>query len=238
MYYLLQVDTSEIFDVQTILFGEENWKFIFQVMVRSVIMFLVSLTTLRLLGKRGIKQGVFEVVVIITLGSAAGDAMFYSKVGLVPAILVFIMIILLYKLTNYLVAQNKFFQSIIEGHPLRLVEDGKFYYPVIKNQTLAQDEYLPDLRLKGVTQMGQVNHAFIEASGEISIVFFKDNEVRYGMPTLPGPYDKKLERIIKPAIYSCVYCANTEELEPVIKKLCNICRHSSWVMASNERRIT
>lgn len=134
MYYLLQVDTSEIFDVQTILFGEENWKFIFQVMVRSVIMFLVSLTTLRLLGKRGIKQGVFEVVVIITLGSAAGDAMFYSNVGLVPAILVFIMIILLYKLTNYLVAQNKFFQSIIEGHP-QACRRWKILLSCDKNQT-------------------------------------------------------------------------------------------------------
>ena len=236
MFYLLQA-SDEIFPLKTMLFGEESWTFIWQVMVRSVIMFIVSLTTLRLLGKRGIKQGVFEVVVIITLGSAAGDAMFYSKVGLVPAVLVFVMIILMYKVTNYLVAQSRYFQKIIEGHPIRLVEDGQFYYPVIKSQSMAQDEYLPDLRLKGITQMGQVSHAFIEASGEISIVYFEDNEVKYGMPTLPGPYDKRIKTIIKKGIYACVYCSNIEDLEPVKKKLCPVCKHSNWVVASNEKRV-
>jgi len=40
-------------------------------------------------------QGVFKVALIIALGSAAGDAMFYCKVGLLPAILVFSVIIIL-----------------------------------------------------------------------------------------------------------------------------------------------
>jgi len=220
-----------------LLFGEEHWRFLFEVLFRSVIMFIVSLATLRILGKRGIKQGVFEVVVIITLGSAAGDAMFYSKVGLIPAILVFVMIILLYKLTNYLVAQNKWFQFIIEGHPIRLIEEGRFYYDEIKKQTMAQDEYLPDLRVNGITQMGQVKHAFIEASGEISLVYYPDEEVKYGLPILPGPYDEKHEEIIMTDIYACSYCGNTEELKPSPKTMCEICRNTIWVKANNERRI-
>jgi len=228
---------SDVFNWEILLFGEEHWKFAFEVLFRSVIMFVVSLATLRILGKRGIKQGVFEVVVIITLGSAAGDAMFYSKVGLIPAIIVFVMIILLYKLTNYLVAQNKFFQLIIEGHPIRLIEGGRFYYNEIKKQTMAQDEYLPDLRVNGVTQMGQLKHAFIEASGMISIVYYRDEEVKYGLPILPGPYDEKLTEIINPGIYACTFCGNTEELKPAIRSCCSICEKTTWVKANNEKRI-
>ena len=235
--YLLNGTASDVFNWKVLLFGEEHWKFAFEVLFRAFIMFAVSLATLRILGKRGIKQGVFEVVVIITLGSAAGDAMFYSKVGLIPAILVFVMIILLYKLTNYLVAQNKWFQIIIEGHPIRLVEGGRFYYNEIKRQTMAQDEYLPDLRIHGVTQMGQVKYAFIEASGEISLVFYPDNEVKFGLPILPGPYDQKCEEIPERGIYSCTYCANTEELEPSIKSVCRVCSRTIWVKANNEKRI-
>jgi uncharacterized membrane protein YcaP (DUF421 family) len=235
--YLLNGAASDVFNWKVLLFGEEHWKFAFEVLFRSVIMFAVSLATLRILGKRGIKQGVFEVVVIITLGSAAGDAMFYSKVGLIPAVLVFIMIILLYKLTNYLVAQNKWFQFIIEGHPIRLIEGGRFYYDEIKKQQMAQDEYLPDLRLKGITQMGQVKHAFIEASGEISLVYYSDQDVKYGLPILPGPYDNKQEQIVEPGIYSCLYCGNTEELKPARLVNCTTCSRTFWVKASNERRL-
>jgi uncharacterized membrane protein YcaP (DUF421 family) len=228
---------AELFNWHLFLFGEDDRYFVFEVMVRSVIMFLISMATMRVLGKRGIKQGVFEVVVIITLGSAAGDAMFYRKVGLVPASMVFVMIILLYKLTNYLVAQSPWVQGIIEGSPLRLVEEGQFYYAEINKQTMAQDEYLPDLRLHGVTQLGQVRHAFIEASGEVSVVFYRDDDVRYGLPILPEIYDSKRTTIVDPATYACVYCGNTENLEPVPVQACSICHHTRWVKASNERRV-
>lgn len=49
-------------------------------------MFTILLLTLKLAGKRGVKQlSIFETVIIIALGSAAGDPMFYEDVGIVPA---------------------------------------------------------------------------------------------------------------------------------------------------------
>jgi uncharacterized membrane protein YcaP (DUF421 family) len=74
--YLLQ--SQKPFDWQTLLLGEEDWSFLPEVLLRSVIMFLVAVISVRLIGKRGIMQGVFELVTIITLGSAAGDPMFYK----------------------------------------------------------------------------------------------------------------------------------------------------------------
>src|SRR5688572_32618740 len=113
-------------DWRMLLLGEEEWSFLPEVLLRSAIMFLAAIACVRLIGKRGIMQGVFEIVTIITLGSAAGDPMFYKKVGLLPALLVFIIIILMYKLTNWLMARNKQFEHLIEGHHLRLISNGKF----------------------------------------------------------------------------------------------------------------
>ena len=116
----------EAFDWRNLLLGEEEWSFLPEVLFRSAIMFIVAIVALRLIGKRGIMQGVFELVTIITLGSAAGDPMFYSKVGLLPAILVFVMIILMYRITNFFVAKNKSFEHLIEGRHERLVKDCRF----------------------------------------------------------------------------------------------------------------
>ena len=58
-------------DLRSLLLGEEEWSFLPEVLLRSAVMFTVSLIALRLIGRRGIMQGVFELVTIITLGSAA-----------------------------------------------------------------------------------------------------------------------------------------------------------------------
>lgn len=122
--YLLQ--TTKAFDWNTLLLGEEEWSFLPEVLLRSAIMFIVAIIALRLIGKRGIMQGVFELVTIITLGSAAGDPMFYKKVGLLPAILVFITIILMYRIINFFVAKFKLMEHLIEGRHVRLVKDSRF----------------------------------------------------------------------------------------------------------------
>ena len=64
--------------IEKILLGDEDWYFIPEIMFRTLLMYLVVLIGLRVLGKRGVKQlSIFELVVIISLGSAAGDPMFY-----------------------------------------------------------------------------------------------------------------------------------------------------------------
>ena len=74
--------------------SDQDFSFFFEILLRTPIMFLITLGVLRLTGKRGGQQlSIFEVVMIITLGSAAGDAMFYKEVGLLHAIAVFIILL-------------------------------------------------------------------------------------------------------------------------------------------------
>src|SRR6187431_103897 len=120
--YILQAGQS--FEWQKFLLGEEEWMFLPEVVFRSIIMFVVALTALRILGKRGVRQlSVFELVVIITLGSAAGDPMFYKDVGILPALGVFIVIVSLYYFVTYLVGKSKRFEHLIEGKPVCLIQD-------------------------------------------------------------------------------------------------------------------
>jgi hypothetical protein len=71
-----------VFDWHALLFGKENWTYLLQVVIKTIVMFFVVLVSLRLIGRRGIMQGIFPVLTIIMLGSSAGDPMLYSDVGL------------------------------------------------------------------------------------------------------------------------------------------------------------
>jgi uncharacterized membrane protein YcaP (DUF421 family) len=235
-FYLLQASG---FDWKELLLGGEDWNFLIEGAFRTFIMFTVIVISLRLLGKRGVKQlSVFELVVIIGLGSAAGDPMFYKDVGLLPAIIVFIMVISLYRFIMYLIGKSKKFEHIVEGSPVCLISEGKFSIDNFKKETLAQDEFFAELRMQGVMHLGQVQLGIIEITGNISLFFYPDEEVKYGLPILPALYDQRIQKIENETHFACSFCGYTEKLVPVNKHICPVCKRQEWVKAINKIRIT
>lgn len=229
---------ENIFEWERVLLNELPIEFLLEVIFRSAIMFIVLLLTLRLTGKRGVKQlSVFETVIIIALGSAAGDPMFYEDVGLIPAITVFTVIILLYRFVTFLVGKSKKFEEFIEGKTECLVVDGKFAIDTFKKESLAQDEFFTELRLKSVEHLGQVRNAYLETSGEVSIFFYKDEDVKYGLPILPQLFLQKNQSIPADGIYACTFCGQTESHQAGAAT-CKNCRKTEWVAAIKTLRIT
>lgn len=234
--YLLQASTG--FTWKELLLGSEDWNFLPETALRTLIMFIVILVSLRILGKRGVKQlSVFELVVIIGLGSAAGDPMFYKDVGILPALLVFILIITVYSIITYFIGKNKKFESLIEGKPVCLIKDGVFTIDNFKKEHLGEDEFFAELRMHGVSQLAQVEEAIIESSGSISVFYFADEEVKYGLPIMPGSLQNKVQQIAETDHYACTFCGYTKLLEPIAKANCPTCNKTEWVKASKRKRI-
>ncbi|MFN2458758.1 MAG: DUF421 domain-containing protein [Chitinophagaceae bacterium] len=231
------IQIQKLFDVRSLLLGEEEWNFLPEVLFRSMIMFIVTLVALRLIGRRGIMQGVFELVTIITLGSAAGDPMFYKKVGLLPAILVFVVIVLMYRIINFFVGRYEKVEHLVEGRHVRLIRDGRFEAENFKHEELSKDEIFSDLRLHGASHLGQVQTAYIEPSGEMSVFFYDDGKVRYGLPTIPELLDQQTEKINQEGYWSCGFCGNTQELQPIEQHSCPVCQKKKWVKSVNYLRV-
>ena len=226
---LLQIDW------RFLLLGEEEWSFLPEVLLRSAVMFIVALIAMRAIGRRGTKQGVFELVLIVTLGSAAGDPAFYKNVGLLPATLVFVAIVVMYKIVNFFTARNKYLDDLVEGTHIRLVKDCRFAKDMLGD--LRHDELFEDLRLKGVTHLGQLDAAYIEASGQVSVFFLPDDKVLHGLPVIPELFESQVLEIIERGIYSCAHCGNTKEITPAKHNGCEICEHTVWVKSVNGTRV-
>jgi len=235
--YLLQ--TLLEFNWKELLLGSEEWSFLPETILRTLIMFTVIVISLRLLGKRGVKQlSVFELVVIIGLGSAAGDPMFYKDVGILPALVVFTMIVGLYSLITYLIGKNKEFELLVEGKPICLIKNGVFSIANFKKEILGADEFFAELRMQGVSQLGQIEEAIEESSGNISVFFYPDEEVKYGLPIMPDSLKASFQKISESDHCSCTFCGYTEKLKPAGKVSCPVCKKFRWVKASNKKRVT
>ncbi|MEO6669043.1 MAG: YetF domain-containing protein [Ferruginibacter sp.] len=234
--YFLQISSS--FNWKELMLGGENWNFLLETVLRTFIMFIMILVSLRLLGKRGVKQlSIFELVAIISLGSAAGDPMFYKDVGILPALIVFIVIVGLYSLITFLIGKNQKFERLMEGRPICLIQDGIFLISNFAKEALGADEFFAELRMQGVSQLGQIEQAIVESSGNISIFYFPEEEVRYGLPIMPDSLDFSSQIIIEADHYACTFCGYTEKLEADTKHTCPKCKKSTWVKASNKKRI-
>ncbi|MEA1849335.1 DUF421 domain-containing protein [Chryseobacterium sp. MHB01] len=231
--FLLQFDWKELF------LGTEEWSFLLEIALRTIIMFITIIIGLRVLGKRGVKQlSLFELVVIIGLGSAAGDPMFYREVGIVSSILVFVLIILMYTMVTYLIGKSKKFETLLEGRSICLIENGEFSIDNFKKENLGSDEFFAELRLKGISQLGQIDQAIEEVSGEISVFYFEDEKVKYGLSIMPDSLKDAVKYIKEEGYYSCIFCGYTEEKHTGSAGNCPKCKKDKWVPASNRKRVT
>ncbi|MFY0084450.1 DUF421 domain-containing protein, partial [Acinetobacter baumannii] len=89
------------------------WTFVLEILIRCTVMFIIIITFLRLSGKRGIRQlSLFELAIILCLGSAAGDPMFTKDLPIAHAFVAFVAIISLYRLVTWGMVKNKKIENL------------------------------------------------------------------------------------------------------------------------------
>lgn len=206
-----------------------------EVLLRTLVMFSVILLFLRLSGKKGVRQlTLFEVAIVIGLGSAAGDPMSNKDQPILPALVVFLTILGFYRLVTWLASRSEWMERLFEGSPLYVVEDGVFVRRDGEHD-FGKDEFFAEMRQQGVSHLGQLRTAILETNGALSCYFYPDDEVRPGLPILPKEYERKSRTVPGPGRYACTCCAHTFEL-PGGATLCRQCGGEEWVAALDGTR--
>jgi uncharacterized membrane protein YcaP (DUF421 family) len=237
--FLKKFKMNENTFIENLLFGETGIAFLPEIALRSAMMFFILLFALKILGKRGIKQlSVFEMAIIISLGTAADDPMIYKEIGVLMAATVFLTIVIFYRFLVALVGRNKKVEELIEGKPICLIQNGVFCIEDFEKETIAADEFFAELRQLHVEHLGQLRLTYIETNGGLSLYFFDDDKVGYGLPIVPDIFNKKSKIISTKAHYSCTFCGFTQVLKPTNEKICKNCNHNEWIESLNYKRIS
>ncbi|GAB3890246.1 DUF421 domain-containing protein [Larkinella knui] len=226
------------FDFQSVFINDLDWSLALEIVVRTLIMFTIILVFLRLTGKKGIRQlSIFEVAIIIGMGSAAGDPMSNPDNAILPAFLVFVTILAFYRLITWFAAKNERFESILEGDPVYIIEDGVFSLVETSEQTYAKDEFFAEMRQQNIEHVGQVQTALLETNGNVSFFYFEEKDVRPGLPILPKVYQKRSSLVSVAGEYACTSCGQVEKLAPG-RSGCKRCHKEEWVGAIKTIRRT
>ena len=236
---LLLAAPIEPFDWQRIFLSDDAPPlFLLEVAFRCLLTYLLIIGALRVTGRRGVRQlSLFELSIILALGSAAGDAMFYDDVPILHVVVVFLVVSGLYLLFNRLTERFPKFSDWLEGAPVLLVEDGQIHIENFNKQNLTQKELFGEMRQYQVEHLGQVRRAYIEATGDVSLYFFEDKDVRPGLPIWPERLSDSHHRAQEANSYACAQCGHVQELARGEQAQCAVCKHDAWVPACATPRI-
>ena len=211
--------------------------FLLEIVLRCVLTYFMTLGALRVTGRRGVRQlSIFELSILLTLGSAAGDTMLYSSTSLLSAAVVFAVVSALYVLFNRLTARHPRFSDWLEGKAVLLVEDGELCLANFTKLNLTQKELFGELRLQRVEHLGQVRRAYIEETGGFSVFFYPDQDVRPGLPMWPER-ENEAQHAASEGLYACTACGHAQHLAAGAGATCAACGQDVWAPASTSLRI-
>lgn len=227
------------FDWQRMALDKVPVEFLAEVALRSLYTFVLVFIFLKITGRRGVRQmSLFEVLIILTLGSAAGDVAFYDDVPLLPVLVVFITLALLYRGIMWLMGHSEKLEDLLEGKPIVVVEEGQLAWEKLHAENMTEFEFFMELRVNSVEQLGQVRLAILETNGQISVFYYPDEEVRAGLSILPTYCTARYTTIPQEGIYACVRCSIVMAMQAGEKRICSRCANAEWSKASRAKRLT
>ena len=222
-------------DWASIFIHDTTWSFATEIIIRVIVMFTMIILFLRFTGKRGIRQlSIFELTIILSLGSIAGDPMFTKDLPLIQAVLIMSIVLLLYRLCTWLTAKYEVLERLLEGRPTYIVENGLLVLEDVKKDEMSHDEFFAEMRQYGIRHLRQVEVGLLETDGEFSVLLFPHDKTQYGLPIFPKEF-KAAKTVETGHPYACMHCGYVEYLTH-LHETCSRCQHSvGWAIALNTK---
>lgn len=222
-------------DWHRILIGTTPVEFLLEVLIRTVIMYLVLLVVLRFLGKRmGGQLTISELAVMLTLGAIISVPMQVPEKGLLQGILILVGALLFQRGITYLSVKYIKVERVTEGRESILVKDGVLLYHKLHDLRISRDQMLAVLRNEKIYNLGEVRRVYLEACGLFSV--FKFSEPKPGLALLP-PGDADAATIFSTytEIAVCNRCGTIATPENDIRSACQNCNANEWTSAITSR---
>lgn len=214
-------------DLSRIIFGEVPPTFFLEIILRTFIVYLVLMVSMRLMGKRMSSElQRNELAALVTLAAAIGVPMHEPTRGLLPSVIIAFVVIVIHQLVAKKAAKSQKFESISQGDINILVSDGALQLGNMEHSKIPKDQVFAKLRGFRVKHLGEVKRLYLEADGSISLL--RRQEVMAGLCILPE-WDKafigRLE--IRQDEKVCDNCGCRRE---GADGHCYHCNASHWVM--------
>jgi uncharacterized membrane protein YcaP (DUF421 family) len=147
---------------------------LFEIVLRGSLTYLALFVLLRVVLKRQTGSlGMTDLLLITLIADASQNAMAGEYRSWSAGIVLAATIIFWSYALDWLSFKFSWFSRLIEPTPLPLVKNGKLLRRNMRQELVAEDELMSQLREKGVDSLEMVKEAYIESNGQFSVVKYQ-----------------------------------------------------------------
>lgn len=129
------------------------------------------------------------------LGGIIGGVIYSDSIGVLQFSLVLVLWTLLIFTLRFIKNHNQFVKSIIDGKPVWVILNGKVQTAECMRNGISAHDLMFKLRAVGVYEIASVKRAVLEQNGQLSIIQYGDESLRYPL-IVDGQLDSDVLDII------------------------------------------
>ena len=143
--------------------------------VRTLILYVIIVVTIRLMGKRQVGElEPTELVAAILISDLAAVPMQDIGIPLLSGVIPILTLLALELISAELSLRSIRFRSLLCGNPVFLIKDGKIDQKAMAATKLSLDELSQCLRENGISDIDTVKFAILETSGRLSTFLYPE----------------------------------------------------------------
>ena len=141
--------------------------------LRTVVLHLVLIASIRIMGKRQIGQmEASEFVVTMLVANLAAIPMQDSGIPLYSGLVPILTVLGVELVLSWLILKSVRIRRFFCGKPVILIDNGKILQENLRRTRVTLDELMGHLREKDVLDIGAVQYAILETDGNLSVFPF------------------------------------------------------------------
>jgi uncharacterized membrane protein YcaP (DUF421 family) len=141
------------------------------IVVRAAVAYVFLMFLLRVVGRRELSSmEPSDLVLLVVMGDLIQNGVTQSDYSMTGVVLATSTFGLLAVGTSYVVFRSRRAQSIIEGEPLILVENGKPIERNLRSERMTLDEVMQEARGQQIESLDQIKWAVLESTGKLTFI--------------------------------------------------------------------
>ena len=141
------------------------------IVLRATVAYVFIIFMLRIIGRRELSSlGPTDIVLLVVMGDLVQNGVTQSDDSVTGIFLAISTFAILTVTMSFLSFKSKRLQTVIEGAPIILVQEGKPIDANLRSERLQLDDVAEEARGQGIESLDDVKWCVLEPSGQMSFI--------------------------------------------------------------------
>lgn len=154
-----------------------------ETVMRTLFFYFIIALAYRIMGKREVGQlGIIDLIVSILIAELVALGIEKINQSIWMTLLPICVLVVIEVVLGYIAVKSRRFSKLFGGKPTMIISDGKIIFKNLISQRYSLDDLLLELRKKEISSIEDVEYAFLETNGDLSIFKYKPLKLKSNIP--------------------------------------------------------